>query len=457
MYRTMWDPEHEAIREAAQHSMESAALARQICYVYSQSPFYRRRFDDAGVTPDKVQDVRDISLLPFTTKDELRESQERNPPFGDYLAAPKKDLVRVHRTSGTTGRFIYVGLTRADIIQTNNVGARAFWAGGLRPHHTVVHCLNYSLWMGGYTDHSNLEATGATVIPFGVGNSRQLVRMIREAGVDAISATPSYPVRLEPIVREELGIDPRDLGLKLGLFGGEPALEDPNFKARTENTWGIRASNANYGLSEALCNFASVCDDVDALHFLAQGALIPQIIDPFSEEDLALNYGTSGELVLTNLDREAHPLIRYRTGDLIEVLATGDCRCSRSGFRFKVIGRVDDMLHVRGINVFPSAIAAVLNKTIPETTGEFQIVRSGPGPYERLDITVEHGRFDSVAEIDNLSRRIEEALKDTLSFGASITFVRPGEIPRTEMGKVNRVTSLSEKKRYRLTDTHNRR
>mgnify|MGYP003332073474 CR=1 FL=1 len=136
--------------------------------------------------------------------------------------------------------------------------------------------------------------------------------------------------KIRDACREELGIEPRDLGLKLGLFGGEPALEDPNFKARTENTWRIRASIANYGWAEALCNFASVCDDVDALHFLAQGALIPQIIEPFSEEDLALSYGNSGELVLTNLDREAHPLIRYRTGDLIEVLATGGCRCRRS-------------------------------------------------------------------------------------------------------------------------------
>ncbi|MDA1349140.1 MAG: phenylacetate--CoA ligase family protein, partial [Chloroflexi bacterium] len=393
MNRTIWNADVETMSEAEQAAMEREKLARQLDYVYSESPFYRSKLTEAGLSPRDVRGPEDLSGLPFTTKAELRESQEREPPFGDYLAASRESVTTVHRSSGSTGKFIYAVLTDRDMEQTNECGARAFWAAGLRPHHTVVHCLNYSLWMGGFTDHRNLARTGAGVIPFGVGNSRQLVRTIQEVGVDAISCTPSYPSRLADVVRDEMDIEPPELGLKLGLFGGEPGLEDPGFRARMEETWGFKARNANYGMAEVLCNFASVCDEAEELHFLGQGAVLPELIDPSSGDVLPIEPGASGELVLTNLDREAQPLVRYRTRDLIGVLGTGPCPCGRTGFRFRVAGRSDDMLHVRGINVFPSGIAEVLNTLTPDVNGEFQVVLSGPGPYDSLDILVEseHG------------------------------------------------------------------
>ena len=423
----------------AQHSMEQERLARQLEYVYASSPFYQRKFKEADAAPGAIRRVEDLSRLPFTTKEELRESQERQPPFGDYLAAPRESVTTVHRTSGSTGRFIYTVLTKRDMEQTNECGARAFWAGGLRPDHTVVHCLNYSLWMGGYTDHKNLERTGATVVPFGVGNSRQLVRVIQEANIDAISCTPSYPSTLESVVREELGIEPIELGLKLGLFGGEPVPEDPAFRERLERTWGMRVSNANYGMADVLCNFASVCDEVDELHFLGQGALLAQVIDPTTEEDLAMGEGAKGELVLTNLEREAQPLVRYRTRDLVEVTGVGPCRCGRTGFRFKVMGRSDDMLHVRGINVFPSGIAEVLNGLAPEVTGEFQVVLTRPGPYDYLDINVEHGERIAPDQMETLRRTVQRKIREALTFRAKVELVQPNSIPKTEQGKTNRV------------------
>jgi phenylacetate-CoA ligase len=439
MYRKMWNEDMESMAPDTQKKMEEERLRNQLEYVYRTSPFYQRKFQQVNITPDEFRYLEDLSKLPFTTKAELRESQEKEPPFGDFLASSSESIVRVHRTSGATGKFLYTALTKSDLIQTNDCGARAFWAGGLRPHHTVVHCLNYCLWMGGYTDHSNLETTGATVVPFGVRNSHQLVRVIQEAKINAISTTPSYPNYLENVVREELGIEPIDLGLKLGLFGGEPALENPNFRKHVETTWGMRASNANYGMSDVLCNFASVCDDVYELHFLGQGALLAQLIEPFTEEDLSIEEGVKGELVFTNLERQAQPLVRYRTRDMIEVLGTGPCECGRTGFRFKVIGRSDDMLHVKGINVFPSGIADILNTFVPDVTGELQIVLTHPGPYDHLDIKVEHGEEVRLEEMEELRKKIEQKIKETLTYSANVELVPPNSITRTEMGKAIRV------------------
>ena len=312
----MWNAQMEAIAPPDQRVMERDKLARQLEYVYAESPFYQRKFRDANLTLKDIRNPEDLTRLPFTTKAELAESQERDPPFGEYLAAPRELVSTVHRTSGSTGRFIYTVLTKNDMDQTTEVGARAFWAGGLRPHHTVVACMNYTLWMGGYTDHRNLERTGASVVPYGVGNSRRLVRVLQELEVDAIWSTPSYPNRLEHVVREELGIEPRELNMKLGVFGGEPGLGIPGFKEHIEETWGIRASNV-YGLADSMCDLASVCDEVYELHIVSQGALLAHIIDPSTGEDLPIEEGVSGELVLTNLEREAQPLIRYRTRDLI--------------------------------------------------------------------------------------------------------------------------------------------
>ena len=216
-------------------------------------------------------------------------------------------------------------------------------------------------------------------------------------------------------MREELGIEPAELGLKLGLFGGEPGPEVPSFRRRLEETWGIKALNANYGMAEALCNFASVCSDANELHFLGQGAVLAQMIDPASGEDIPIAEGASGELVLTNLDREAQPLVRYRTRDLIEVLGVGPCKCGRTGFRFLVAGRSDDMLNVRGINVFPAGIADVLNTLVPDVTGEFQVVLGHPGPYDALDILVET-ESNAGPDAEALRLRIEGAIKQDLTF-----------------------------------------
>ena len=439
MEQIMFNPDMESISAPDQEKMEKLLLLDQIEYVYGHSKMYRDKFAEAGITKDKIKGVQDLALLPFTTKQELRDSQKRVAPFGDFLAASVEKVNRVHRTSGTTGSFIYTALTKQDLDLTHNCGARAFWAAGLRPHHRVIHCLNYCMWMGGYTDHANLETTGATVIPFGAGNSRQLIKVIKDAGINAISSTPSYPKYLEKVIKAEFNMEPMELGLELGLFGGEPGLENPVYRKRMETTWGMKAQNANYGVSDVLCNFASVCRDNYRLHFLGQGALLLQLIDPLTLKDIPITQGAVGEMVLTHLKKEAQPLVRYRTSDLLEILETGPCECGRTGFRFRVVDRADDMLHVKGINVFPNGIAMVLEDIVPEVTGEFQILLHHPSPYTGLDIKVEYGIHITPDKMIDLKSKIENKLKETLNFSGIVELVNPDSIERTKMGKAKRV------------------
>ncbi|MCF8061990.1 MAG: phenylacetate--CoA ligase family protein [Deltaproteobacteria bacterium] len=438
---SMFNAEMEALSPADQDRVERERLPRQLEHVFARSRMVRDKLSAAGLDPDpsRFGDPDRLAELPFITKTDLRASQEREPPFGDFLAVSPEAVQRVHRTSGTTGRFVYTALTRNDLAVTHDCGARAFWSAGLRPHHRVIHCLNYCLWMGGYTDHANLENTGATVFPYGVGNSRQLVRVIREAGIDTISSTPSYPNVLEGVVREELDIEPRDLGLRLGLFGGEPGLDDPNVRQRIEATWGLTVRNANYGVSDLLCNFAAQCEENPDLHFLGQGALLARLIEPHEEGDVPVREGAVGEMVLTHLQKEAQPLVRYRTSDILEITGTGPCRCGRTGFRFRVVGRSDDMLHVRGINVFPGGIARVLEPLLPEVTGEFQIVVNHPSPYTQLDVAVEQGPAAAPEDAAALARRVEAGVKDALGITVRVDLVPAGSIQRTDTGKVRRV------------------
>ncbi|MBU0971026.1 MAG: phenylacetate--CoA ligase family protein [Proteobacteria bacterium] len=439
MEQTLFNPDMESLSPADQQKMEKTLLLAQMDYVFGHSRMYQDKFTLANIKKNQIKNVQDLALLPFTTKKELRDSQKRQAPFGDFLAAPSHKVSRVHRTSGTTGSFIYTALTKNDLAQTHDCGARAFWSAGLRPHHRVIHCLNYCMWMGGYTDHANLETTGAAVIPFGVGNAKQLIQVIKDAGINAISSTPSYPKHLEKVIKAEFNMDPCELGLELGLFGGEPGLDNPVFRDRMETTWGMKAQNANYGVSDVLCNFASVCPDNYKLHFLGQGALLVQLINPMTLEDIPVTQGAIGEMVLTHLKKEAQPLVRYRTSDLMEILETGPCECGRTGFRFKIVGRSDDMLHVKGINVFPNGVAMVLEDLVPEVTGEFQIMLTHPSPYTHLDIRVEHGHKITPDKMTDLTVKVETKIKETLNFRGVVNLVKPDSIERTKMGKARRV------------------
>ena len=423
-----------------QNSSQLRALQQlweqQRLYVSENSPFYRALWQ-GGDIPLQLED---LPQLPLTSKAQLRESQAAEPPFGHYLAASRDSVNRLHRTSGTTGQAMNLALSARDCALTVTVGGRAQRLAGLGPSHSVVHCLNYQMWMGGVTDHLTLEETGAMVVPFGVGSTDLLIETIRQVGVNAISCTPSYPAVLEKTMNEHFPqLDPRDLGLKLGLFGGEAGLDDPAFRQRIRDTWGMEPRNANYGVSDVLSNFAAQCEFDTRLHFLAADVLYPELIDPDSGEPIALATGAEGELVLTHLQRDCQPLVRFRSGDIIAVDSTEPCECGCEGFRFRVVGRSDDMVVVRGLNLFPSMVAAVING-FPELSGNYRIPLDTRPPYDYLPLAVElsaNVTADTSADV-GLAELVERAIKKNLGAAARVSLQPAGSFELTE-GKTRRV------------------
>lgn len=412
--------------------LNQAAWEKQRAYVGANSAFYRDLW--AGIQPPN--DLRDLPMLPLSDKTQLRVSQADHPPFGNYLAAARDQAVRLHRTSGTTGQAMNLALSAQDCRVTEIVGGRAQRLAGLGPDHTVVHCLNYQMWMGGLTDHMTLQETGALVIPFGVGSTELLIRTIQEVRVTAISCTPSYPAVLERMIEEKFpGLAPRDLGLKLGLFGGEAGLDDPAFRARLQETWGMEPRNANYGVSDVFSNFAAQCPEDTRLHFLAPDVLFPELVEPDTGESLAVEPGVTGELVLTHLLRDCQPLVRFRTGDIITVDETEPCRCGCTGFRFRVVGRSDDMVVVRGLNMFPSMVAALVGG-FAELTGDYRIVLTQPPPLDALPVQVELAL--GIEACAGLAEQIEVKFKQSLGVTAKLTLLPKGSFEVTE-GKTRRV------------------
>ncbi len=398
------------------------------------SAFYQRHHPEA---PVKIpQTIDEIRHSPFTDKSQLRTDQVQYPPFGSYLATSQDLVSRLHRTSGTTGHAMNLALSKNDAEMQAQVAGRAQSAAGLGPGDVVVHCLNYQLWMGGLTDHLGLESTGALVVPFGTGGTDLLIRTILDVGVNAISCTPSYPARLAQVLAERFpDRSPRSLGLKKAFMGGEPGLDDPVFRSRLNDVWGMQAMNSNYGVSDFLCNFAGQCTEQNDLHFMASDIAHAEIVTPDSNVVLPFENGSEGELVLTHLDRECQPLLRFRTGDLIRLTATDRCRCGRAAPRFRVIGRTDEMVIIRGVNAFPSVVAAAVN-TCAELNGEYLIRLKHPPPYDRLPLEVEiAGGYEYD---DRLREKISNELSASLRLSIDLTLLSPGQLGRTE-GKTRRL------------------
>lgn len=423
-------------------NMDKTLLASQLKYVMDHSLFYVEKFKEAGLEPPQILELGHFSILPFTLKEELMADQEKYPPFGRLATKEDANLFRrVHITSGSTGKPFYVIMTESDIAATVEAGRRAFLCAGLTPDNLVIHCLNYCLWAGGLTDHLCLESTGATVIPFGVGNSKNLIRTILHLKPTAISCTPSYLPRIEFLLNEEFGLNPPSLGLKKAFLGGEGGLQHPGIRARIEDTWKMKSIDANYGMADVLSVFGSECEARQGLHFHGQGILYLEIIDTETYKNLPIEEGQVGELVLTNLKREAQPLIRYRSRDIIKIVSTQECTCGRKSLRFFVIGRTDEMIVIRGVNIYPGSVAALLAEWPQWFSGEFEFVLDGPPPYEHPLLRVEMARESGCVEKDDVRKNLLQICQDRLNFTPRIDFLDFGRFPRSE-GKTKRIKKL---------------
>ena len=393
------------------------ALQEQLEYLEAASPFYRERL--RGVR-EQVREPADLARLPFTTKEELREGQRAQPPFGPQLCAPPERLVRMHVTSGTTGEPVAVGFTRADHEANSAVGGEAFRIAGVRPDDVVAHCLNYALYAGGIADHMALESSGATVVPVGTGQSRRLLDLIPRLGITALFGTLSFPAYLAGRAREE-GIEPRELGLRHIVTAGEPGAGLAAVRAEIEEAWGASVADT-FGMSDVWSTMGGACGEGEGLHLTTAGHAVPELVDPVSGEPLPLEDGAGGELVWTHLRREASPLLRYRSGDLAQVW-TSPCSCGRESLRIRVDGRRDDMLRVQAVNVYPQAIAALLEADA--RFGRHCVVAHGDPVVPPVEVYVEAARE---VELDGLAQRLHEALRVRFA----VTRLDPGSLPVAE-------------------------
>jgi len=434
-YKVLWNEIER--RPADEVRCEDFRLfVEQLKFCFMFSPFYRNKFSQAGIKREDADSgqVR-LDQLPFTEKSETLQDQRDHPPFGTTLSVPIDRVRRVHRTSGYSGNPYLILLTEKDIDVTLEAGARMFWCAGVRPDDVVVHCLNYQLWIGGLTDHLSLERTGAAVIPFGVGNTKALIELFLNIHPTAISCTPSYLSKIEKVLWEEYQLKPRDLNIRKGFFGGEPGIQNDFFRNSIEEKWGMKAVDANFGVSDVLSAFGSECEKRDGLHFHAQNLILPELIDPNTLKVMEWRKGAVGEIVYTSLVKEAQPLLRFRSHDLVEIVDVSPCACGRTSFKFRVLGRSDEMIVIKGINVFPSAFGELISRYPDDLSGEFQILLAEKPPYDRIRLLIEFAKDSNRGDIINT---LEKDIKTRLNIHADVELVPFGHIERSE-GKARRI------------------
>ena len=393
-------------------------LRDQLAYVTGASAFYRERLGDLGGSRITVGD---LPSLPFTTKEDLRASQRDQPPFGRHLCAPRERLVRMHVTSGTSGDPVAIGLTRADHEANSRIGGEAFQIAGVRPDDLIAHCLNYALYAGGIADHMALEASGATVVPVGVGQSERLLDLIPRLGITALFGTLSFPAHLAGRARAA-GLDPRALGLRHVVTAGEPGAGLAAVRRDIVDSWGVTVADT-FGMSDVWSTMGGECGRGEGVHLTTEGHAVVELVDPGSGEPLALEDGASGELVWTHLRREASPLVRYRSADLARAW-TSPCACGRSSLRICIDGRADDMLRVQAVNVYPQAIAAVLGED--PRLGRHAVVAHGDPIVPPLSVYVE---APPGVDTDAVAGRLQQTLRTRFS----VVALEPGSLPVSEL------------------------
>jgi phenylacetate-CoA ligase len=430
-----FEQELECMNRDSLELMQLERLHALLGRVIETVPMYRERFGAAGIKPDDIHSLADLEILGFTTKEDIRN----NYPYG-LFAVPMKQIVRLHASSGTTGKPTVVGYTRNDIENWSRLVARLVIAAGANDEDIAHIAFGYGLFTGALGLHYGLEKIGAAIVPASSGNTEKNVSLMQDFGATILISTPSYALHMAEVA-EEIGFDPPTSQLRLGLFGSEGCSEE--YRLELEKRWGIVATE-NYGLSEILGpGVSGECEARTGMH-IAEDHFLAEIIDPITGRKLG--WGEKGELVLSTLTKEGIPLLRYRTRD-ITVLHPEPCACGRTHARMeRVQGRSDDMLKIRGVNVFPSQIESVL-MNIAEIGPHYQIIVTRKGYMDEIEIDVElmdGALLESFRELETLERKVREKLRVFLSIDARVRLVEPKSITRTA-GKAQRIVDKRPK------------
>jgi phenylacetate-CoA ligase len=425
-----WNKDAETMPREELQKLQLQRLREVVKYAYERVPFYRKRFEAAGIKPEDIRSLEDLKYIPFTSKADLREVY----PFG-LFAVPLSEIVEIHSSSGTTGKPVVAGYTRRDLEVWGEVMARSLTMIGVTSQDVVQIAYGYGLFTGGLGFHYGALKIGATIVPASAGNTRRQITVMQDFGTTVLACTPSYALYLAEYARDEMGIDPSTLKLRAGSFGAEMWTEE--MRREIEKRFGIKAYNV-YGLTEIIGpGVAHECEEQKGLH-IWEDHFLPEIIDPETGE--WVEEGKEGELVLTTLTKEGVPMIRFRTKDITSFVP-GECPCGRTGRRIERIkGRTDDMIKVRGVMLFPYQI----EQCILEVQGvepHYQIILTRPHHLDEIEVQVEMAKetfSDEVRAIEDLRRRLEKKIEETVGIRVKVTLVEPKSLPRSE-GKAKRV------------------
>ncbi len=426
-------------------TVQRQKLAEQMAYLWDRSDHYRRHLSEAGLSRESVEDIEDLAGVPFTTKEDIRRSTERRPPLGEHIAADPGDVVQFHASTGTTGRPSYVGLTARDRSNWAEITRRTLWAQGFRPGDRVLQAMGMSRgWVGGLPLVQGIGALGAACIPVGAEpGSAWILNAIRDLEPTGLVATPNFAMYLGEQAPDVLGHPASELSVELIYVGGEPGGGIPAFREQAEELWDAEMREVMGGtdLSPVLW---SECEDRSGMHFVAHEFVYWELVDE-NGDPVAVEPGASGELVYTHLDREATPVLRFRHADMVEVLDV-ECRCGRTSPKIRCYGRTDDLLIIKGVNFYPSALQDIVLSMRPATSGAVRIIKeqpeySFPGP---LKVRAERGVASDPADDESLRRSLEQAISDMCRVLAVVEIVDAGTYPPPGREKVKIIEKTYE-------------
>jgi phenylacetate-CoA ligase len=447
--RKLWNEKIETMSEEEIRVLQWEKLVKQLQYNYSHSIYYREKFREAGLAPEDIRSFEDFQKIPLMTKEEHRKVQQESierfgHPYGLVTCAPIEKIIRINSTSGTTGVPTLYTLTKHDVDVLNEMHARKYWRAGLRPGHVVLQALSLGMFTGGLPLSDGIQAMGLCCVPVGIeGGTKRVLDFLELTKPQVLIATPSFGEYLIEKTPSLLGKEAKELGIRWLFCAGEPGGGIPAVRERLREGFNARVFDHTGGghAFHGIC-----CGDREyrGMHFISPDHCILELTDPETKKAVEIEDGSIGEMVFTFIDWEGGPFLRYVLGDMLQI-TTKPCECGFPGIRFNILGRGDDMLIVKGVNVYPAAIKNAVSRFHPRTTGALRILLRQPGPLVKppIRVKVEHGENVKKEQFNSLKEEIKRFIRDNLRVNPEIDLVPPGSIPR-DKGKVNLIEILQE-------------